>query len=134
MRISDWSSDVCSSDLRAAVLDDARAHPENRLADAVACELTLASRSGEFPFAPFFAGLLDVPEAEGSRKFCAALIEAVIDGDFSQADQNAFQTPSDVSGRGRVVALLTLGLNAPTRRGEKQAGGHQPDQPRRACT
>src|SRR3546814_5330612 len=52
---------------RAAVLDDARAHPENRLADAVACELTLASRSGEFPFAPFFAGLLDVPEAEGSR-------------------------------------------------------------------
>src|SRR3546814_14753621 len=127
MRISDWSSDVCSSDLddvrvrrgrnaamrqgsrfaavafalllagcassggrsgdRAAVLDDARAHPENRLADAVACELTLASRSGEFPFAPFFAGLLDVPEAEGSRKFCAPLIEAVIAGHFSQADR-----------------------------------------------
>ncbi|HEY9536138.1 MAG TPA: hypothetical protein VIS03_00990 [Kiloniellaceae bacterium] len=106
---------------RAAVLDDARAHPENRLADAVACELTLASRSGEFPFAPFFAGLLDVPEAEGSRKFCAALIEAVIAGDFSQADQNAFQTPSDVRGRGPVGALLRTVLIAHERLGAQQA-------------
>src|SRR3546814_5545007 len=68
-----------------------------------------------------FTSDLDVPEAEGSRKFCAALIEAVIAGDFSQADQNAFQTPSDVRGRGPVGALLRTVLIAHERLGAQQA-------------
>src|SRR3546814_101144 len=83
----------------AEVLNDARAHPENRLADEVGCERATSARTGDFAYKIFFAGLLSVPEAEGGRAFCAALIEAVIAGDLSQADQDAFRTPSEVRGR-----------------------------------
>jgi len=94
------------------VLDDARAHPENRLAYEIECERVMDESTGSFPYRTFFAGLLAVPESQGGGAFCAALIEAAIAGDFSQADQKAFGVPSEVRGRGPVGALLRAVLEA----------------------
>jgi hypothetical protein len=95
-----------------AVLNDARAHPENRLADEVACERALDANTRDFAYRPFFAGLLAVPEAEGGRAFCTALIEAVIAGDFSQADQDTFKLPSELRGKAPLGTLLHAAMVA----------------------
>lgn len=92
------------------ILDDARQHPQNRPANVAACESWVADNSGGFPqgfpYAAFFAGLFDVPQAAGGQAFCAALIEAAIAGDFSRRDQDAFRLPQEVRGRKPVGALL----------------------------
>src|SRR3546814_11734953 len=49
MRISDWSSDVCSSDLAHAQVGATRFHPVGRLAegiDTVACDQVLLGNRG----------------------------------------------------------------------------------------
>ena len=105
----------------ADVLNDARAHPENRLADEVACERAMNAHTGDFAYKAFFAGLLSVPEAEGGRAFCSAIVEAVIAGDLSQAEQDAFRTPSEVRGRAPVGALLRAVMDAHERLHAQQA-------------
>lgn len=115
------SSQGGRGDNLAEVLNDARAHPENRLADEVACERAMSARTGDFPYKTFFAGLLSVPEAEGGRAFCATLVEAVIAGDLSQADQNAFETPSEVRGHAAVGTLLRALMVAQERLYAQQA-------------
>ena len=88
------------------ILNDARAHPESRLANAVACERFIAARPSDFPYRSFFAGLFNVAEESGGRAFCAALIEAVIAGDLSQQEWEAFQRPKQVRGKAPLGTLL----------------------------
>lgn len=106
------SADGGRKDTLEEVLNDARAHPEKRLAYEIECERVMDNSTGNFPYRTFFAGLLAVPESRGGGAFCAALIEAAIAGDFSEADQKAFGVPSEIRGRGPVGALLHVVLEA----------------------
>lgn len=88
------------------VLNYARQHPEHRQANVTDCEFAINKRPSSFPFQKFFAGLFDVPEKSGGQAFCAALVEAVISGDFTQAEQDVFRKPTAIRGRGPMGGLL----------------------------
>jgi hypothetical protein len=100
------------SDRLPDILNHARAFPEHRLADEVACTRSLTRGDDNFPFEAVFAGLFDVPEASATGAFCAALIDAVIVGDFSKADQDAFSVPSEVRGKAPLGKLLRAVVEA----------------------
>ncbi|WP_193371284.1 hypothetical protein [Pelagibius marinus] len=88
------------------VLNYARQHPEHRQANITDCELAINKRPSSFPFQTFFAGFFDVPEESGGQAFCAALVEATISGDFTQAEQDVFRKPTAIRGRGPMGGLL----------------------------
>ena len=88
------------------VLNYARQHPEHRQVSVIDCEAAINRRPSSFPFKTFFAGFFDVPEESGGQAFCAALVEAVISGDFTRAEQDVFRKPTDVRGRGPMGGLL----------------------------
>jgi len=109
------------SDRLPDILNHARAFPEHRLADEVACTRSLTRGDGNFPFESVFAGLFDVPEASATGAFCAALIDAVIAGDFSKSDQDAFSMPSQVRGKAPLGKLLRAVVEAHERLQAQQA-------------
>ena len=119
----------------AEVLRSARAHPELRTANVADCEAAIARKPGDFPYKAFFAGLLGVAEKSGGQAFCAALIEAVIAGDLSQEEQDAFKKPKAIRGRGPAGVLLRELMIAHERLAGRQArsitAAHTPSVPAR---
>ncbi|MGF1628321.1 MAG: hypothetical protein ACFCUT_02520 [Kiloniellaceae bacterium] len=113
------------SDDLPGILREVRAHPENRLASEVGCERAVARKAGDLPYEAFFAGLFDIPEEAAGRAFCAALIEAIIAGDLSQRDLDAFQRPSQVRGKAPLGTLLRELLVAQERLYAQRAQGPQ---------
>lgn len=109
------------SDRLPDILDHARAFPEHRLADEIACVKSVTRGENDFPFEAVFAGLFDVPQASAAEAFCAALVDATIAGDFSKADQNAFSVPSEVRGKAPLGNLLRALMIARERLQAQQA-------------
>jgi hypothetical protein len=73
------------------VLEEVRRNPEDRTAGESYCRLALAQRTNAFPYGAFFGGLFAVPAAQGDRAFCAALVEAVIADELTEADLAVFK-------------------------------------------
>jgi hypothetical protein len=88
------------------ILSDVRAHPESRLKAEVGCERSIARPQSDFPYRSFFAGVFDVPEAEGARAFCAALVEAVIADDLTERDVAVFRRPQELRGKAPLGTFL----------------------------
>jgi hypothetical protein len=88
------------------ILSDVRQHPQNRLVSEVDCDRAMASRSGNFPYKAFFSGLFDVAEESGGRVFCASLVEAVIAGDLTESDLQAFGQRREERGFSALGDLL----------------------------
>ncbi len=89
-----------------SVLQDVRNHPENRAASEVYCLLSITQGDSDFPYQLFFAGLFSVDREDGTRAFCAAMVEAVIAGELTEADLAPFDRPSSVRGKEPLGTLL----------------------------
>jgi hypothetical protein len=103
-----------------SVLSDVRKHPEKRLAGEAACLWSLANNASDFEFAPFISGFLDTPEADSGSALCAAIIEAVVAGDLTAADLDAFQSRKEARREAAVGTLLRKLIEAHERLQEQQ--------------
>jgi|GEM_PF-4956214 len=69
-----------------SMLEEIRRHPENRAAGEAYCRMVIDQSSNDFPFGTFIAGLFAVPEEDGDKAFCTALVESVIAGELTESD------------------------------------------------
>lgn len=74
-------------------LERARGNPERRAQSIDACTRSLRDSTLGFTYAPFMAGLFDVPLEEAGTAFCGALVEAVISDTLTAADLAVFRRP-----------------------------------------
>ena len=117
----DGGSQSVNSRHLPTILEEVRAHPEKRQGGEAACERSISDWSGDFPVNLFFAGLFDVPAPAGEEAFCAAIIEAVIAGDLSKSELDAFKKPSALRGKEPLGNLLRKLIVAHERLSTQQA-------------
>jgi hypothetical protein len=119
------SDGTIRSDHLPTILSEVRGHPEKRAAGEAACERSITRGSSDFPFQLFFAGLFDVPDADGGSAFCSAIVEGVISSNLTEADLDAFKLPSAVRGKG-PLGLLARKLLIAHERLQGQQAEHRP--------
>jgi hypothetical protein len=108
-----------------SVLEETRRHPEDRPASEAYCMLSIAQSRNSFPYKPFIAGILAVPEEDASRQFCAALVEAVISNHLTEDELAVFSKPSGERGFKPLGDFLRKLIAAHERLYAQQARGPQ---------
>jgi len=108
-----------------SVLEETRRHPEDRAASEAYCTLSIAQSRNGFPYRPFIAGILAVPEEKALREFCAALVEAVISNHLSEDELSAFSKPRRERGFEPLGNFLRKLIVAHERLYAQQAQGPQ---------
>ncbi len=103
------------------ILEDARRNPEGRIANEAACLDSITQGSTDFDFEAFFAGLFFVSKENGGQAFCAALIDAVIADELTEADLRAFRKPAEIRGKGPLGLMLRKLMVAHLRLSSQQA-------------
>ncbi|GAB4375936.1 MAG: hypothetical protein Kow00114_39360 [Kiloniellaceae bacterium] len=103
------------------ILEQVRDHPERRETGTAACQRSLAANGSDPYIDRFLGGLLDVPADRATGEFCATLIEAVIAGDLTRTDIDAFKKPTALRGMGPIGKLMRALIAAQERLYAQQA-------------
>lgn len=103
------------------VLERARGNPERRAQSMSACTRSLNDSVLGFRYAPFMAGLFDVPLEEAGTTFCGALVEAVISDTLTAADLAVFRRPRGDRSFQALGDLFRKLLDAQERLGSQEA-------------
>ncbi|WP_340118136.1 hypothetical protein [Pelagibius sp. 7325] len=103
------------------ILEQVRGHPERRETGEAACERSLTANGSDPYIDSFLGGLFDVPAERAASEFCVTLVEAVIAGDLTRTDIDAFKKPAALRGMGPLGTLMRSLLAAQERLYAQQA-------------